>query len=243
MPTQNLLAVVCPRDGDLGQYGHLIEEFPELFVEQLGCMRGSVPTQPTKKKKNAVFVWGDIHQAASDRLKKALCSDLVLRLPDFSKPFVLQCDASDLAIASVLNQDIGGELAPIGYASRKLTPLENKYPIYERECLAVIFGCEKFRSFLENKEFVVHTDSEALSYLRNHPRQLGRIGRWILRLAPFKFNIVHIPGKDNFVADCLSRVFQEEPAREEQSSIPFNILGQVPAIFENLREHQINDEE
>ncbi|KAJ4436249.1 hypothetical protein ANN_18880 [Periplaneta americana] len=172
------------------------------------------------KRKNAVFIWGDVHQAAFDRLKKALCSAPVLRLPDFSKPFVLQCDASDLAIAAVLNQDIGGELAPIAYASRKLTPLENKYPIYERECLAVIFGCEKFRSFLEHKEFVVHTDSEALSYQRNHPRQLWRIGRWILRLAPFKFNIVHISGKDNVVADCLSRVFQEEPAREEESSIP-----------------------
>ncbi|KAJ4429251.1 hypothetical protein ANN_26254 [Periplaneta americana] len=64
----------------------------------------------------------------------------------------------------------------------------------------------------------------------------------MLRLAPFKFNIVHISGKDNVVADCLSRVFQEEPAREEQSSIPLNILGQLPAIFEDLREHQTNEE-
>ncbi|KAJ4440561.1 hypothetical protein ANN_08706 [Periplaneta americana] len=122
--------------GMVGFYAKFIRDFSEIVypLNQL-------------KRKNAVFIWGDVHQAAFDRLKKALCSAPVLRLPVFSKPFVLQCDANDLAIAAVLNQDIGGEMAPIAYASRKLTPLENKYPIYERECLAVIFGCEKFRFF------------------------------------------------------------------------------------------------
>ncbi|KAJ4447483.1 hypothetical protein ANN_09490 [Periplaneta americana] len=91
--------------GMVGFYAKFIRDFSEIVypLNQL-------------KRKNAVFVWGDIHQAAFDRLKKALCSAPVLRLPDFSKPFVLQCDASDLAIAAVLNQDIGGEMAPIAYA-------------------------------------------------------------------------------------------------------------------------------
>ena len=112
-------------------------------------------------------------------------------------------------------------MATIGYARRKLTQQESVYSIYEKECLAVVYGCKRFRSFLEHKESLVNTDSEALSWLRNHPRQLGRIGRWILRLAPFKFRIVHIMGSLNVVADCLSRMFEDE-------------VSPVPSGLENL---------
>lgn len=71
------------------------------------------------KKKNAAFVWGDTQQPAFERLKKALCSAPVLKLTDFSRPLVLQCDVSDLAVVALLYEEVGGELAPIGYANRK----------------------------------------------------------------------------------------------------------------------------
>jgi hypothetical protein len=132
-------------------------------------------------------------------------------------------------------------LAPIGYASRKLNSAECNNPIYERKCLAVLFGCEKFRSFLEHNDFVVHTDSEALSWLRKHPRQLGRVGGWVLRLAPFKFQIVHIPIKSNLVANCLSRVFSDQSESSESSPNSINLLSQIPASFESLIHHQKQD--
>jgi hypothetical protein len=113
--------------------------------------------------------------------------DLRKQIPDFSREFILICDASDVALPAVLHQKSSEELAPIAYASRLSSPAERKYSIYERGCLAVVYGCEKYRSYLEHKEFSLHTDNQALAWLLRHAKGLGRIGRWILRLAPFKF--------------------------------------------------------
>ena len=140
------------------------------------------------KKKGARFEWGEDQERAFLAVKSHLCQAPTLRLPDFNKCFVLQCDASDVAISAILNQEEDGHFAPVAYSSRKLSTLEKRYSIYEREALAVVYGCERFRCFLEHKEFVVHTDSEALSWLRKRPHQLGRIGRWVMRLSPFKFS-------------------------------------------------------
>jgi hypothetical protein len=70
-----------------------------------------------------------------------------------SREFVLSTDASALAISAVLQQNVNEDLAPIAYYSRLLTPAERHYSTYEKECLAVLFGCEKGRSYLEHKEF------------------------------------------------------------------------------------------
>jgi hypothetical protein len=129
-------------------------------------------------------------------------------------------------------------LAPIAYASRLLSPAEQKYSIYERECLAVVFGCEKYRVYLEHKEFTLHTDNQALSWVLKHVKEMGRIGRWVLRLAPFKFNVCHIPGKTNVVADCLTRQYEEGLKKENFSGL---ILQHLPAAFQSIKEHQKND--
>ena len=102
---------------------------------------------------------------------------------------------------------IGEDLVPIAYSSLLLSAVERRYSIHERECLAVIYGCEKYRSYLEHKEFSLFTDNQALAWLLRHAKELGRIGRWVLRLAPFKFRVSHISGKANVVADCLTRQF------------------------------------
>jgi len=78
---------------------------------------------------------------------------------------VLVTDASDLAISAVLNQRVGEELDPISYYSRLLTSAECNYSTYEKECLAVLFGCEKCRSYLEHKQFELHCDNLALCWL------------------------------------------------------------------------------
>jgi hypothetical protein len=128
-------------------------------------------------------------------------------------------------------------LVPIAFASRLLNAAEHGYAIYEKECLAVVWGCERFRVYLEHKKFVLYTDNQALSWLLKHVREVGRIGRWILRLAPFKFNVVHISGKSNVVADCLTRQFGDS------SELSFSglVLQHLPAAFQSIRQHQIKD--
>jgi hypothetical protein len=78
----------------------------------------------------------------------------VLQIPDFSREFSLVYDVSDEAISAVLHQKCGEDLAPIAYSSRLLSPAERKHSAHE-ECLAVVYGYEKFRYYLEHKKFAL----------------------------------------------------------------------------------------
>jgi len=167
------------------------------------------------KRKDVPFVWEEEHQRAFDSLKKALCEAPALQIPDFARDFVLVTDASDLAISAVLHQTVNGALATISYYSRLLTATERKYSTQEKECLAVLFGCERCRSFLEHKEFELHCDNLVLCWLLRRVNDVGRLARWVLRLGSFKFRVKHTPGTDNVVADALSRMreAQRRPLR------------------------------
>lgn len=190
------------------------------------------------KRKGVHFVWGEEQQSAFEGIQRALSEAPTLQIPDFSKEFYLYTDASDIALAAVLKQKVDGHLAPVAYASRVLTNAERVYSIYERECLAVVFGCERFKQLLEHTEFTVFTDNQALSWMRRHVNQLGRIGRWILRLSPFKFKVVHVRGSENQVADCLSRMF--DPGTEH-GPVLCAVLPSVPASYTSICEHQKQD--
>jgi hypothetical protein len=198
-PPKNLKAVRCFL-GMVGFYANFIKNFSQL-AEPLYAL----------KRKNAAFVWNEPQMRAFEQLKGSISTPPVLQVPDFSKEFVLICDSSDVVISAVLNQQQENGLAPIPFASRLITAAERKYSIHENECLAVVWGCERFRVYLEHKEFTLHTDNQALSWLLRHAKELGHIGRWILRLAPYKFKTVHIPGRSNVVADCLTRQFEDPP--------------------------------
>jgi len=79
----------------------------------------------------------------------------MLQVPDFNKEFVLVTDASDLAVSAVLNQRVGG-ISPGFVLQSPVDTLERIYSTYEKEYIAVLFGCEKCRSYLEHKEFELH---------------------------------------------------------------------------------------
>jgi hypothetical protein len=193
-PTPKNLKAVRRFLGMAGFYARFVLDFSKI-AEPLHAL----------KRKNVKFEWGESQQHAFDQLKAALSTPPVLQIPDFSKEFVLVCDWSEVAISAILHQRIGEDLAPIAYASRLLSPAEQKYSIYEKECLAVVFGCEKYQVYLEHTEFTLHTDNQAVSWMLKHVKEMCRVGRWILRLSSFKFKVFHIPGKTNVAADCLTR--------------------------------------
>lgn len=139
-------------------------------------------------------------------LKNKLASNPILKLPDPNKTFVLRTDSSGIGIGAVLFQYDDGLPFPIAYASRKLVDRETRYSTIERECLAIVFGVEKFKFYLLGREFVLETDHKPLIYLNKMKNSNGRIMRWALGLSPFRFRLVHLAGKDNVGADLLSRL-------------------------------------
>lgn len=162
-------------------------------------------TELLKLKKNNKFVWTDEADEAFKKLKTALVSAPVLISPDFKKPFTIQTDASDTGLGAVLTQGDGVDEKVISYMSMKLTPAQRKYSTTERECLAVLEGIRKFRSYIEGAKFRVITDHASLLWLRNLKDPSSRLARWALKLQEFDFELVHRKGKLNVIADALSR--------------------------------------
>lgn len=162
------------------------------------------------RKKGVKFKWSAEQQEAFQNLKTALVSPPVLAVPDFSKQFILQSDACGSAVSAILLQQYPEGRRVVSYASRMLTEQEKKFSIYELEALAVLYGLERFRFYLEHTEFLLETDNQALSWVLARPRKSGRLVRWALRISAFKFKVQHIRGVVNCVADALSRMYGEK---------------------------------
>ena len=193
-------------------------------------------------EKNREFIWTDQCQEAFEQLRQKLVSAPVLSFPDFSKPFVLETDASDTGIGSVLSQiqDDGTERV-IAYASRVLSKPERRYCVTKKELLAVVASVKHFRPYLLGRAFVLRTDHGSLTWLRNFRNPEGQLARW---LEEFDFSIVHRRGRKHGNADALSRMPCRRCGRESQqeevsviAASSFNLDSK-----EELRESQLADE-
>ena len=150
--------------------------------------------------------WGDTREKAYQTIKILLTSDPILRLPDPEKTFVLRTDASDYGIGAVLMQEHGGKLFPICYASKKLSDAELNYSAIEKECLAVVWGINRFHMHLCGVRFVLQTDHEPLRYMNSATFTNNRFMRWVMFLQSYNMKVEAIKGSDNVGADYLSRV-------------------------------------
>jgi hypothetical protein len=164
-------------------------------------------------KKNVVFEWTLQRQEAFQSLKHALTTEPVLRLPDFNRPFILTTDWSKVAIGAVLSQEdpVTHFDHPVAYASRLLSAAERNYASTEGECLALVWAVQKFRLYLDGKEFIVYTDNSALQWLHTARHQNSKVERWMLKLQEFNFVVRYKKGVENVVADCLSRNIADTP--------------------------------
>nr|KYP34926.1 Retrovirus-related Pol polyprotein from transposon 17.6 [Cajanus cajan] len=129
-------------------------------------------------KKDVVFLWQEKHNLAFQELKQKLTQAPVLALPDFSKTFELECDASSLGIGAVLLQ--GGH--PIAYFSEKLHRVALNYPTYDKELYALVRALQTWEHYLVTKEFVIHSDHESLKYLRGQGKLNIRHAKWVENL-------------------------------------------------------------
>ncbi|KAK1574153.1 hypothetical protein QYE76_019008, partial [Lolium multiflorum] len=152
-------------------------------------------------KKNVPFVWGKAQQKAFDELKKRLTEAPLLALPDFAKTFEIECDASGLGIGGVLMQN--GK--PVAYYSEKLDGARLNYPIYDKELYALVRVLEVWQHYLWPKEFVIHSDHESLKYLKSQHNLNKRHAKWVEFIESFPYVIKYKKGKENVVADALSR--------------------------------------
>jgi transposase InsO family protein len=165
------------------------------------------------KRKDVPFVWTDECQRNFEIIKNVLCKTPLLIYPDFSKPFILQTDASGFALGAVLSQKTEKGVKPIAYASRALLPYQRRYHTIEKESLAIKWAALHFRHYLYGHKFHVETDHKPLKALFNTPPKNSRIAQWRneLLLEFGGFDIQYRPGHENGNADGLSRDPNHEP--------------------------------
>ncbi|XP_047267518.1 uncharacterized protein LOC124897941 [Capsicum annuum] len=150
-----------------------------------------------------ILGYSDIAAPLTDLLKKnraAIIKEPILALPDFTKLFEVQTDASDFAIGGILMQ----EGHPIAFESKKLNDAERRYTVHKREMTAIVHCLRTWRHYLLGAHFIVKTDNVATSYFQSQKKLSPKQARWQDFLAEFDYSLEYKPGKANVVADALT---------------------------------------
>ena len=171
------------------------------------CAYKSVPLTNLLRQ-DVRWDWTEECEKRYRTLMDDLTSPQVLAAPTFDQPFVLQTDASDVAVGAVLSQvDADGVERPICFAARRLSPAEERYSATEKEALGAVYGIRQFAMFLQPRKFLLFTDHRALQWmLRMDGKTTNqRVLRWIMFLQDFCFDVLYRKGRDNANADFLSR--------------------------------------
>ncbi|WVZ93525.1 hypothetical protein U9M48_039497 [Paspalum notatum var. saurae] len=179
-------------------------------------------------KKGVPFHWGKTQDDAFNLLKDRLTHAPLLQLPDFGKTFELECDASGVGIGGVLMQ----ENKPVAYFSEKLSGPVLNYSTYDKELYALVRSLETWQHYLWPKEFVIHSDHESLKHIRSQLKLNRRHAKWVEFIESFPYVIKHKKGKDNVIADALSRRYAM------LSQLDCRIFG-----LESIKEQYANDDD
>ena len=221
--------------------------FYRRFVRNFAAIAKPL-TDLTHVVERAWWSWDAEAQKAFDTLKQAMVQAPVLAHADPQRQWVVQTDASGFAIGGVLSQQQDdGTMRPVAYWSHKLNPTQSKYSATERELMAIVLATKHWRAYLHGSPHPVllKSDHKPLIYL-NGKAELGmRLSRWMEELCDLTFEIGYVKGKDNAVADALSRRSDHEPAdgaAHEPSVLKVKLLalsdsdsaGQSPATHQRV---------
>jgi hypothetical protein len=152
-------------------------------------------------KKSVPFYWCAAPEHSFSTLIDKLTHAPLLQLSDFGKIFELECDASGIGIGGVLLQ----EGKPIAYFSEKLSGSSLNYSTYDKELYAMVCVLETWQHYLWPKEFVIHSSHESLKHIRGQTKLNKCHAKWVEFIEIFPCIIKHKKGKENVIADALSR--------------------------------------
>ncbi|KAL2235732.1 UNVERIFIED_CONTAM: Retrovirus-related Pol polyprotein from transposon, partial [Sesamum indicum] len=156
----------------------------------------------------------------------------VLALPDFTKLFVVETDASGKGIDVVLMQ----EGKPIAYLSKALAPKNLGLSSYEKEFLALLLVVTKWKHYLQGHHFIMKTDQKTLKRILDRRVDSVLQQRWVSKLLGLSYEVQYKKGNENRVADALSRV-EYDPVEAKSCAI----FTQLPLWIQELQESYEGD--
>ena len=196
-------------------------------------------------QKDTAFVWEKPQQEAFNHLKSVITSAPALAYFDNTKETVLNVDASIKGLGAVIMQD--GK--PVAFGSKTLTSCERRYANIERELLAIVWGAQKFHTYVYGRSVIVETDHKPLESIFRKPLNDAppRLQRMLLKLTKYDLDVRYVPGKQQVISDCLSRapISDTAPATEPEDVIGINLiedLGFESSTLKRFKETSSNDE-
>ena len=180
------------------------------------------PMQQLMRHKGKKFTWNNAAEESFQRIKKELCEAPVLGMPTEKGMYVLDTDASVVAISGILHQEQewNGKtvLRPIAYGSKVLSDTEMKYGAPKAEMFAVVTFVEKYRAYLGSEPFKLRVDNRALRWLKTYSMDQSYIGRWIVRLGGYNMIIEHRTRDKHQNADSLSKKTEFYERQEQREA-------------------------
>ena len=197
-------------------FANYYREFVKGYADKI------YPMQQLMRIKGKKFTWTDEAQVAFENIKRELCEAPVLGMPTEKGMFVLDTDASVVAISGILHQEQEWNgrtvLRPIAYGSKVLSDTEMKYGAPKMEVFAVITFVEKYRAYLGSAPFKLRVDNHALAWLKTYSMDQSYIGRWIERLDGYHMIIEHRTRDKHQNADSLSKKTEFYERLEEKQA-------------------------
>ena len=178
--------------------------------------------QQLMRHKGKKFTWNNAAEESFQRIKKELCEAPVLGMSTEKGMYVLDTDASVVAISGILHQEQewNGKtvLRPIAYGSKVLSDTEMKYGAPKAEMFAVVTFVENHRAYLCSEPFKLRVDNRALSWLKTYSMDQSYIGRWIVRLDGYNMIIEHRTRDKHQNADSLSKETEFYERQEQREA-------------------------
>ena len=135
-----------------------------------------------------------------------MCSTPVLALPDFTKSFVIECDASGTGIGAVLMQ----ECRPLAFTRQQLSGKNLGQSTYEKEMMAILHAVDTWWPYLLGRRFQIRTNHQSLKYFLKQCLSLPQQNKWLAKMLGYDYEIIYKKGRENVVVDALSHQFEDE---------------------------------
>jgi hypothetical protein len=161
---------------------------------------GKIAAPLTALLKRNSFTWTLVVAQDFQTLNMAMCTTLVLVLPNFTKTFLLECFALGKGIGVVLMQ----EGRPLAFTSKQLSEINMGKSIYEKEMLAILHVMDLWHPYLLGQRFQINTDHQSLKYFMEQCISSLEQQKWVTKLFGYDYEIIYKKGKDNVVVDALS---------------------------------------
>jgi hypothetical protein len=177
----------------------------QYFREHLGIDAAALTKPLTEMtRKNVTFLWTAEHQECFEEIKRRILRNQKLAFLDYSLPIFVRTDASKLGCGAQLFQVVNGRERTVSYLSKAFTPTESRWSVLEQELFGCFYAVKRWAPMLLGTKFTILTDHKNI--LQLHKSVVPKIVRWRLQMQPFEYTVRHVPGPENVVADCLSRL-------------------------------------